>query len=411
MKKVALLTVLVVAVVVAGVPAQAAADEARTVADLIEKAKRYTAGPMSKKIALGALKALGAYGWRARGTLPTLVDLCGRADKEIAEAAAEAIDRIAKASASVKEVDTGEIGKEVAEAKKLAEELRKLKAASTYSIAVLPFKHSLTRASVGDKVLTKALSAASGRLADDLVQGLHVRVPTRAQSGSYATDNPVERGRKLKVDAVVTGELTDGPELVVRCIDVETGHLMWKKALPVPAASVPTLYKSKALEEAFAAIRARLKPVGRSTAPEKATPKKRLPSDVVAVLPANLSTSFSFTELAELSPLSTRVTHGVLKEGKLRLVPPEKAAAFAKAKPVDAGRELGAGAVLVLAASLSGDVRPKNVVITAELVEPETGLLRWRNQWVCERSSKDFSAFVARTADSISTAVNRQLAK
>lgn len=441
MKNVALLALLASTLAATQLPAQATPDDAKAVADLIEKARRYNAGPMSKKVALGALRALGAYGWRARGALPGLVELCGSSDAVVANAAGEAIDRIAKASADLKEVDTAGLRKEVAESKKAieqmlllatkarqeAERVRQLKEDAGYRVAVLPFTHTLQGAADYKFVVSKAvgggrdviiiqadllnaLQAAPARLADDLLAGMHVRVPTRAQTVEAARGvAAVVAGRKLKAQAVITGEVHTGPVLVVRCVEVETGHLMWKKAMPFPASALATLEKAKAIEEAYANISARLKRAAPVAAPDgkASAPKKPLSTDVVAVLPPVLPAALSEAAKKELRSFSLDIAHDLINGGKLRLVPPARVAALAKATPEEAGRGLGAGAVLALDVAVSG----KDVVITAQLIETETGFLMWRDQSRCDMGSRDLGVFVNRTVAGTCGSIHKRLGK
>ncbi len=420
MKPVASLALLVGAVFVAVLPAQGTKEDS-VVESLISEASTYSDSSLttSKKRAAAAIKGLGGMGARARIALPRLAGWCGSSDKEIAAAAAEAVDRISKASADLKESDAGAARKEMEEAKKLIEELRQAKADTAYRIAIAPFTYRLeerypgpvyvlSKAAPGkgpdlttpSEPLYKALSAASRRLADDLVQQLRVRV---AHSSSEADQK--------NAHAVIRGTLTVGPALTVECIDGKTGFVMWRKEMPVPADKVAELDRSKALEEAFLAITDRIKHAERSAALEKGagTPKRRLDPDVLAILPATLPEGLNDATKKALQPFSVQVTHRLLKEGKLRIVSPRRAAALAAATPAEAGRELGAAVVLAFDVTVSAD--KKTLTLTAELAEPEAGVLLWRDQWETELDEKDLPAFVTRTAGAAADGARKRLGK
>ncbi len=245
------------------------------------------------------------------------------------------------------------------------------------------------------------LEAVTRRMADDLVQALRVHVAVSADGGEAYN----------KANAVIRATLDFGPVLTVECVDRATGYAMWRKATPLTPAALPELGKSKVWEEALQAIVDRVKHADRSATPGKASdvPRKRPDPDVLAILPPTLPDGLGEAAQKALQPLPDTVADRLLKEGKMRLVPPGRAAAHAASTPADAGRELGAGVVLAFDIAASAD--KKSFTLTGSLTEAETGLLLWRDRWSADLEGKELPTFLARTASSVAEGVRKRLAR
>jgi TolB-like protein len=214
-------------------------------------------------------------------------------------------------------------------------------------------------------------------LGDELTAG-GVRLASHQAVKGVVGKDPRAAGKELGVRVVVTGAVApfeDKDSLLIKMIDVDSGAELVNKRLSWEATLETTkAVKGKYAKEMATAIKGKLPARGPARPDEKPAPGG--PPDSVAVLPLPLGDGLDDAVKGKLKAWADDVPALLLKDGRLRVTPPQRVKELRPLPPREAGKALGVRAVLVAKVSVEG----KFAVLEAELIEVETDMLLWKDR-------------------------------